>query len=133
MDVKNMYNLEKMFKRQSKLIIFLFCMYAILAFVTPFHKQFTGLLFGTAGSLFSLWWMIRATLKFTSIKRTFNSLGILQRFGTVIALSLFALKYPSIVSIHFLLLGIVTMYVVIMVDYGVFLFSGYNIYGEARK
>ncbi|MDF2558218.1 MAG: synthase [Bacillales bacterium] len=132
-----MYDLEKMFKTQSKFIILLILIYAILAFVTPFHEQFTGLLVGTAGSLFSLWWMVRKSKifrkKFAPNKRTFTSLGVLQRFATVAALSFFALKNPSIVSIDFLLLGIATMYIVIKIDYGTFLFKRYSIKGVARK
>jgi ATP synthase protein I len=137
MEVENMYDLEKMLKNQSKLIILLICVYAILAYVTPYHKQFMGLLFGTAGSLYSLWWMVRKTLLFRKMiaanKRKFTTIGLLQRIATAAALSFYALKYPGNVSIHFLLLGIATMYVVIKIDYGIFLFRRYTIKGVARK
>ncbi|WP_409303217.1 ATP synthase subunit I [Peribacillus sp. SCS-155] len=115
-----MPELEVMFTRQRKYIMFLLALYLLGGAVTPYHSIFYGLILGTAFSLFNFWSMVRKNRKFSeavSAGKKVKSLGSLTRLTIGALAAVIALRYPEHFNIVSVVIGLMTAYVVIMIDY----------------
>jgi ATP synthase protein I len=115
-----MPELETMFIRQRKYIMFLLAIYLLGAAITPYHSVFYGLILGTAFSLFNFWSMVQKNRKFSeavSAGKKVKSLGSLTRLTIGALAAVIALRYPDHFNIVSVVIGLMTAYVVIMIDY----------------
>ncbi len=96
-----MLELEKMFNRQLKYMLYLMGIYVLGVGFTSHDSVFQGLLLGTAFSLFIFWSMVKKNKKFAQEvaegKKT-RSLGSLTRMSVAGLAAIIALRYPERVS-----------------------------------
>lgn len=114
-----MLELEKMFNRQRKYILYLMGIYVLGAIFTTYDRVFQGLLLGTIFSLFIFWSMVQKNRKFAQAVSEGKkaSLGSLTRMSAGALAAVIALKYPEKFQIGSMILGLMTAYIVIMIDY----------------
>ncbi|MGY3311902.1 ATP synthase protein I [Peribacillus simplex] len=115
-----MLELEKMFNRQLKYMLYLMGIYVLGVGFTPYDSVFQGLLLGTAFSLFIFWSMVKKNKKFSQEvaegKKT-RSLGSLTRMSVAGLAAIIALRYPYEFQVVCVVVGLMTVYFVIMIDY----------------
>ncbi|SIR34659.1 ATP synthase protein I [Peribacillus simplex] len=115
-----MLELEKMFNRQLKYMLYLMGIYVLGVGFTSHDSVFQGLLLGTAFSLFIFWSMVKKNKKFAQEvaegKKT-RSLGSLTRMSVAGLAAIIALRYPDEFQVVFVVVGLMTVYFVIMIDY----------------
>lgn len=116
----------QMYNRQRKWLFYLLSIYVLGWGFTHYQTVFLGLILGTAFSYFNLWLMVREMKKFdktiTSGKKV-RSLGSFSRMASAAISVLITLKYPQYFQIISVILGLMTIYIVIMIDY---LFHSFN-------
>ncbi|MDP4169403.1 MAG: ATP synthase subunit I [Bacillota bacterium] len=111
---------RKMYKRQQKLISYLLSVYVLGWGFTSYKSIFLGLILGTCFSFLNLWMLVRKTESFdraVSAGKKVRSLGSLSRMATAAIAVIIALRYPANFHIGSLVLGLMTSYIVIMIDY----------------
>jgi len=110
----------QMYNRQRKGLMYLLSIYVLGWGFTAYHSVFLGLILGTVFSFFNLWLMIREMNKFdksiTKGKKV-RSVGSFSRMASAALAVVIALKYPHYFQILSVVLGLMTIYVVIMIDY----------------
>ncbi|MCP1492438.1 ATP synthase subunit I [Peribacillus frigoritolerans] len=115
-----MLELEKMFNRQLKYMLYLMGIYLLGVVFTSHDSVFQGLLLGTAFSLFIFWSMVKKNKKFAQEvaegKKT-RSLGSLTRMSVAGLAAIIALRYPGEFQVVYVVVGLMTVYFVIMIDY----------------
>jgi ATP synthase protein I len=122
-----MLEIGTLFKRQHKFIFFLLAIYVLGWGFTPYQSIFLGLLFGTCLSLFNLWLMVRKTVNFGESVlqgKKVRSVGSFSRMATAAFAVIIALEYPQMLHLISIVLGLMTAYIVIMIDF--FLYSKQN-------
>jgi ATP synthase protein I len=110
----------KMYNRQRKGLFYLLSIYVLGWGFTHYQTVFLGLILGTVFSFFNLWLMVREMKKFDktiSSGKKVRSLGSLSRMASAAIAVLIALKWPHYFQIISVTLGLMTIYVVIMIDY----------------
>ncbi|PLT35870.1 ATP synthase subunit I [Bacillus sp. V5-8f] len=115
-----MPELESMFNRQRTYIMFLLALYVLGAGFTPYNTIFNGLILGTAFSLFNLWSLVRKNRKFSeavAANKKAKSLGTLTRIAIGALAAVIALRYPEHFHIVSVVIGLMTAYVVIIIDF----------------
>lgn len=115
-----MPELNEMFKRQIKYILTLLGIYALGLGFTEYDSIFLGLMLGTSFSLFNFWSMVQKNRKFTEAAaegRKMRSLGSTTRLAVAALAAVIALQYPEQFNIVSVILGLMTSYIVIMIDY----------------
>lgn len=117
-----MPELQQLFNRHRKFMLYLLSLFVLGWGFTPYHSIFLGLILGTSISLFNHWLTMRKTKRFSdsvASERPVRSLGTMTRMGTAVIAALIASRYPD--TFHFLsvILGLMTSYVVIMIDFGI--------------
>ena len=115
-----MSEIRTLFIRQRKYIFFLLALFVLGWGFTPYQSVFLGLIFGTSLSLFNLWLLVRKTDNFGDSVlqgKKVRSIGTLSRMATAVFAVMVALEYPE--SLHFIsiILGLMTAYLVIMIDF----------------
>lgn len=114
-----MLELEKMFNRQLKYMLYLMGIY-LLGVVSLPMIQSSKLLLGTAFNLFIFWSMVKKNKKFAQEvaegKKT-RSLGSLTRMSVAGLAAIIALRYPGEFQVVCVVVGLMTVYFVIMIDY----------------
>lgn len=109
-----------MYARQRKYIFFLMSLYVLGWGFTEYKTIFLGLIFGTSLSLFNLWLMVRKMEQFgnaVSQGKKVRSLGSFSRMATAALAVIVALKYPDNFHLISIVLGLMTSYIVILIDY----------------
>ncbi|AGX06584.1 MULTISPECIES: ATP synthase subunit I [Bacillus] len=120
-----MPDLKTMFIRQRKYIFLLLSVYVLGWGFTSYQSIFMGLIVGTSLSLFNLWLMVRKTDQFGEAAangQRMRSLGMLSRMATAVLAVMISMKYPDEVHLISVVLGLMTSYIVIMIDYFLQLF-----------
>ena len=123
-----MVDIESFFIRSIKYILFLLAIYMLAWGFTPYPKVFLGLALGTSFSLYNLWVFVR---KFKRIQQTLKegrsvrSLGTASRMAAAGLAVIIALKFPEYFHLIGVVIGLMTMYVVIIIN------SILNICGQA--
>ncbi|TFB19301.1 ATP synthase subunit I [Filobacillus milosensis] len=110
-----------MMRRQLKWMLYLLAILVVGWEFTEYQTFFAGLILGAGISALNLWLL---QFKINRIgqgivdddgkKRT---LGMLTRFGTAALAAVIALQYPKIFDMVAVILGLMTPYLVIIIDY----------------
>ena len=121
-EFKNMYN------RQRKWTFYLLSIYVLGWGFTSYQTIFLGLILGTCCSYFALWHMFFRMKRFDkaiSQGKKPLSFGSISRLATAGVAAAIALKYPQYFNIFSMIMGLMTTYVVIMIDY---LFQSFHVH-----
>lgn len=111
---------KAMYIRQRKYIFFLLSIYVLGWGFTSHQSIFLGLILGTSLSLFNLWLIVRKTERLgESVAKggSVRSLGTVSRMASAVFAAMIALKYPEELHLISVVLGLMTSYIVIMIDY----------------
>jgi ATP synthase protein I len=114
-----MSELKPMFIRQRKYMLFLLAAYVLGWGFTLQQPVFLGLILGTSLSLFNLWNLVRKTNQFGEVMANggkIRSLGLLTRMATAVFAVLIAMEYPEYIHLISVIIGLMTAYIVIMID-----------------
>ncbi|HAQ06058.1 MAG TPA: ATP synthase subunit [Bacillus bacterium] len=124
-----MSELKGMFTRQRKYIFLLLALYVLGWGFTDHQPIFLGLVLGTSLSLFNLWLLVKKTDQFGDSlvqgKRV-RSLGMLSRMAAAVFAVIIALEYPEHIHFVSVIIGLMTSYLVIMIDFFVQSFRSRN-------
>jgi ATP synthase protein I len=115
-----MPDFKEMFKRQQKWIFYLLSIYVLGWGFTSYKAIFLGLILGTCFGYLNLWLLVRKTISFdkkVSQGKKVRSLGSLSRMAVGGIAALIALRYPEEIHIVSVVIGLMTSYIVIMIDY----------------
>jgi len=114
MEIKDLY------QRQRKYIFTLLSIYVLGYGFTSYQSVFAGLILGTSLSLFNLWLLARKMERFGDSVvegKKVKSLGTMSRLATGALVVIIALEYPDRVNLISAILGLMTSYLVIMIDF----------------
>lgn len=109
-----------MFARQRKYLFYLLSIYVLGWGFTPYQPVFLGLIIGTSLSLFNLWLMIKKVDQFGEAVVNggkIRSIGLFSRMATAVLAVIIATEYPEHVHLISILMGLMTIYIVIMIDF----------------
>lgn len=115
-----MPEIKVIYDRQRKYIFLLLSLYVLGWGFTSYKTIFLGLILGTSLSLFNLWLLARRTDKFGEavVKgEKVRSLGMMSRMATAVLAVMIALEYPDKLHLYSVILGLMTSYIVIMIDF----------------
>ncbi|MDZ5471809.1 ATP synthase subunit I [Bacillus sp. 31A1R] len=115
-----MPEITAIYLRQRKYIFFLLSIYVLGWGFTTYKTIFLGLILGTSLSLFNLWLLARRTDKFgeaVAKGEKVRSLGMMSRMATAVLSVMLALEYPDKLHLYSVILGLMTSYIVIMIDF----------------
>lgn len=124
-----MSELKGMYTRQQKYIFFLLALYVLGWGFTDYQHIFLGLVLGTSLSLFNLWLLVKKTDQFGDSLlsgRKVRSLGMLSRMAAAVLAVIIALEYPEQIHLVSVIIGLMTSYLVIMIDFFVQSFRSRN-------
>ncbi|AYA78166.1 ATP synthase subunit I [Robertmurraya korlensis] len=115
-----MPEIQSIYIRQRKYIFFLLALYVLGWGFTSYQTIFLGLILGTSLSLFNLWLLARRTIKFGDAiakGEKVRSLGMFSRMATAVLAVMITLEYPDKLHLYSVIIGLMTSYVVIMIDF----------------
>ncbi|MBZ5749122.1 MULTISPECIES: ATP synthase subunit I [Metabacillus] len=115
-----MTDMQQMFQRYRKYIFYLLAIYVIGWGFTEYQSIFLGLILGTCITLYNLWILVRKHNQFDRAlreNRKPGSLGTTSRMAAAGVAIFFALRYPEYFNLISIIIGLMTMYIVIMIDY----------------
>lgn len=114
-----MDDLQQLFNRLRKYILYLLAVFVLGWGFTGHQSIFMGLILGTVASLFNLWTMARRTEKLgqaVSEGKKVRSLGTLSRMAAAVLAVFIASKYPETFHLPSVVIGLMTSYIVIVID-----------------
>ncbi|MBM7714492.1 ATP synthase protein I [Bacillus thermophilus] len=114
-----MDDLQQLFNRHRKYILYLLAIFVLGWGFTKHQSIFMGLILGTILSFFNLWSMVRRTNQVgeaVAKGKTVRSLGTLSRMAAAVLAVLIATNYPERFHLISVVIGLMTSYVVIMID-----------------
>lgn len=120
-----MSTLRQGFGRQKKMMYTLISIFIIGYVLTDYKAVFLGLLLGSILSYYNLWSMVRKIDQFSEAivsGKKFRTLGTVSRLATAVLIALLAINNPDQVNLVAGVMGLMTAYVVIMIDYFIQLF-----------
>lgn len=115
-----MSTLKQGFGRQKKMMYTLISVFVIGYALTDYKAVFLGLLLGSVLSYYNLWSMVRKVDQFSEAVasgKKYRSLGTTSRLATGALIAIIAINKPDQVNLVAAVLGLMTAYVVIMIDY----------------
>lgn len=115
-----MQDFKTIYLRQRRSLFFLLSFYVLGWGFTSFQTIFLGLILGTSMSFFNLWLLEKRMERFDdAIQRgqVVRSLGMLSRMATAVLAAMIALKYPEYFHFYSVIIGLMTSYIVIMIDF----------------
>ncbi|SDK15205.1 ATP synthase subunit I [Sediminibacillus albus] len=118
-----MQQYEHMVTRQRRWMLFLLALLVLGAGFTPYPRIFLGLLLGTVISFYNLWLMQRKIMQLGQAaveQRSTRGIGSFSRLAAAAAAVLIALQFEEYFHIIGVLIGLMTSYVVIMIDFALF-------------
>ncbi|WP_077623445.1 ATP synthase subunit I [Sediminibacillus massiliensis] len=118
-----MQQYEKMITRQKKWMFYLLALLVLGAGFTPYPRIFLGLLLGTVISFYNLWLMQRKIKQFGQAvveQRSTRGIGTFTRLASAAAAVLIALQFEEYFHLISVIIGLMTAYVVIMIDFLLF-------------
>lgn len=122
----------EMYNRARKWMLYLMSIYVLAWGFTTYKAVFLGLILGTAISYINLLMLFKHMGKFdksvTNGKKV-RSVGSLQRLALASLAAVIAIRWTHYFNIIFVIVGLMTNYIVIMIDY---LFHS-SIYIKNRK
>lgn len=111
---------KMMYIRQRKYMFFLLSLYVLGWGFTSYQTIFLGLILGTSLSLFNLWLIMRRIERFgkaVTSGRKVSSLGTISRMASAVLAVMIALRFPEKIHLISVVFGLMTAYIVIMIDY----------------
>jgi ATP synthase protein I len=114
-----MQDIQQLFPRLRSYIFFILALFVIGWGFTPYHSIFLGLILGTSFSLYNLWILARRQQRIGQAiteGKKIKSFGTFTRFAVAILAIIIAMEYPHIFHVTSVILGLMTSYVVIMID-----------------
>ncbi|KAA9027847.1 ATP synthase subunit I [Niallia endozanthoxylica] len=121
-----MLQFKTMFTRERKYIVYLLAIYVLGWGFTSYQPIFLGLILGTTLSLFNLWLLVRKIDQFGEVMEKggkMRSLGLMSRMAAAIFAVLLAVEYPEYIHLISVVIGLMTSYLVIMIDSFIQLFQ----------
>jgi ATP synthase protein I len=115
-----MSDIGTIYSRIRRYLFFLLSIYVLGWGFTDYPHIFGGLILGTALSMFNLWLMVRKMGQFDSAVaqgRRVRSLGSMSRMATGALAVIISMRYPDQFHIISVVLGLMTSYIVIMIDF----------------
>lgn len=115
-----MPDVQTIYRQQQRYILFLLSIYVLGWGFTSYQTIFLGLILGTAFGLFNMWLLAKRMDKFgDAVVRgeKVRSLGMISRMATAILAVMLAVKYPDIIHLYSVILGLMTPYFVIMIEF----------------
>ncbi|MBM7585258.1 ATP synthase protein I [Bacillus pakistanensis] len=115
-----MPEIQQMFNRHRRYMFFLLSIYVLGWGFTAYQSIFLGLILGTSISLFNHWLMARRTVRFGDAVlegRKIRSLGTFSRMAGAVLIVIVAMEMPETFHLLSAVLGLMTSYMVIMIDY----------------
>ncbi|MFC4386512.1 ATP synthase subunit I [Gracilibacillus marinus] len=114
---------KNMITRQRKWMFYLLALFVLGWGFTPYQSIFLGLLLGTSLSFYNLWIMQRKVDRFgkaISEGRRASGIGTFTRLATAALAVLLAMRFEEYFHFIAVVLGLMTTYVVIMIDFMLF-------------
>lgn len=114
-----MDDLQQLFNRHRKYILYLLAILVLGWGFTPYQSIFMGLILGTSISFFNHWMMIRRTSKLGEAVlegRKMRSIGTLSRMASAVFAVYIAMEYPEVFHLISVIIGLMTSYIVILID-----------------
>ena len=111
---------KTMYRRQRKYMFLLLSIFVLGWGFTSYQAVFLGLILGTSLSLFNLWLIMRKVERLgeaVTKGQKVNSLGTISRMASAALVVMIALKYPEKVHLISAVIGLMTAYFVILIDY----------------
>jgi ATP synthase protein I len=115
-----MMDIRVIFGRQRKYIFTLLSLYVLGWGFTDYQTIFAGLILGTSISLYNLWLLAKKTNNFGDSLmqgKKVRSLGYLSRLAAAALVILVVMEYPQHFHLGSSVLGLMTSYFVIMIDF----------------
>ncbi|MED3561687.1 ATP synthase subunit [Bacillus sp. MUM 116] len=115
-----MPDFREMFSRQRKWNLYLLSIFVLGWGFTSYQTVFLGLILGTCFSFLNIWLLVKKTEKFDKALdkgKKMKSLGSLQRMATAAIAVIIAMRWPDYFNVVSVVLGLMTSYIVIMIDY----------------
>ncbi|MDR6999365.1 ATP synthase subunit I [Neobacillus niacini] len=115
-----MLDFREMFNRQRKWNLYLLSIFVLGWGFTSYKTVFLGLILGTCFSFLNIWLLTKKTEKFEKAfdkGKKMKSLGSLQRMATAAIAVIIAMRWPNYFHVVSVVMGLMTSYIVIMIDY----------------
>jgi ATP synthase protein I len=115
-----MTNNENQYARQRKWMFYLLAMLVLGAGFTPYLRVFLGLLLGSAISFYNLYLLQKKTIEFTEAvakSEKPRGIGMISRFAAASLAVIIALRYEEYFDMIAVIIGLMTSYLVIMIDF----------------
>jgi len=115
-----MSEIRLMLSKQTKYISIILSLYLLGWAMTPYKTVFLGLILGTSLSYMNMALLVRRMGKLSTAidkGKKVGSLGTLSRMATAILGVAIAMKYPEHIHLISVVIGLMTSYVVIMIDF----------------
>ncbi|GLH64071.1 ATP synthase subunit I [Parageobacillus sp. G301] len=115
-----MEKFRQMFFRQLKYILYLLSLYTLGWGFTEYKTFFLSLILGTVISALMLWSLTSKIEKFgqaVSQRKKVRTIGTLSRLALAALAAAIAVEYPQYFAILPVVLGLMTSYIVIIIDF----------------
>ncbi|WP_019153963.1 ATP synthase subunit I [Robertmurraya massiliosenegalensis] len=115
-----MPEIKTIYRRQQRYIFFLLAIYVLGWGFTSYQTIFLGLILGTALGLFNMWLLAKRMDKFGDAVirgEKVRSLGMVSRMATAVLAVMISVKYSDIFHLYSVILGLMTPYFVIMIEF----------------
>jgi ATP synthase protein I len=115
-----MEKFQQMFLRQLKYILYLLSLYTLGWGFTAYKTFFLSLILGTVISILMLWSLTRKIDKLGQAvleRKKVRTIGTLSRLALAALAAAIALEYPQYFAIVPVVLGLMTSYIVIIIDF----------------
>jgi ATP synthase protein I len=110
---------QVIFTQVRKYILFLLALFVLAWGFSPQKTIFLGLILGTSLSLFNLWILTKKMDRFSAAMeqgRAMRSFGFLSRVATAVFAVIIAMNYPEYFHLISVIIGLMTAYIVIMIN-----------------
>ncbi|WP_096156357.1 MULTISPECIES: ATP synthase subunit I [Bacillus] len=112
--------------RHTRYFLFLLALYVVGWGFTSYQDVFLGLILGTALSYYNHWFLYRKVKKLGEIAANggrMMGIGTVSRMALAVLAVMIATKYPEYLHLYAVIIGIVTSYIVIIIDSFVRIFT----------
>ncbi|MDC3411792.1 ATP synthase subunit I [Aquibacillus sp. 3ASR75-11] len=120
-----MQQYQNMITRQRKWMFFLLALLVLGAGFTPYPRIFLGLILGAVISFFNLWLLQSKVNKLghaVAKQKSAHSIGTFTRLAAAVLAVLIALRFEDYFHLVSVIIGLMTAYLVIMIDFIYFRF-----------
>ncbi|OLN24163.1 ATP synthase subunit [Domibacillus antri] len=117
-----MPELQHSIKRQRKYLLYLLAIFVLGWGFTSAQAIYAGLVLGTSLSLYNHWIISKRIERFSKAVeegRKIPSLGTILRMGSAALAAMIALQNPDQFHLISTVIGLMTAYAVIMIDFGI--------------